>query len=81
MKTASGKRQKVPGNARIRREIEKIRADLFTITEFCAAVRISTRQFHRIKSAGNGPRETRLGGCILIPRHEINRWLCQNTGR
>ena len=48
---------------------------MYTIKEFCALVRISTRQYYRMRAAGDGPRVTRLGGRNLVSHEEMRRWL------
>ena len=62
-------------------EIAEISASLFTIREFCSAVRISERQFYRIQAAGDGPRMIGLGGCKLISRSALNQWLWKHEER
>jgi hypothetical protein len=62
-------------------EIAAISATLFTIGEFCAATRISQRQFFRIQAAGEGPRMIWLGGRKLISRSALNQWLWKHEER
>jgi hypothetical protein len=62
-------------------EIAEISATLFTIEEFCAATRISQRQFFRIQAAGEGPRMIWLGGRKLISRSALNQWLWNHEER
>ena len=53
--------------------------NVYTIKEFCALVRISTRQYYRMRAAGDGPRVTRLGGRNLVSHEEMRRWLAAHT--
>ena len=62
-------------------EIAEISAALYTIQEFCAATRISQRQFFRIQAAGDGPRMIWLGGRKLISRSAIDSWLREHEER
>jgi predicted DNA-binding transcriptional regulator AlpA len=62
-------------------EIAEISASLFTIQEFCAATRISQRQFFRIQAAGEGPRMIWLGGRKLISRSALDSWLREHEER
>jgi hypothetical protein len=62
-------------------EIAEISGSLFTIQEFCAATRISQRQFFRIQAAGEGPRMIWLGGRKLISRAALNHWLWEHEER
>jgi hypothetical protein len=62
-------------------EIEEISASLFTIQEFCAATRISQRQYSRLQAAGEGPRITWLGGRKLISRAALDHWLWEHQER
>jgi predicted DNA-binding transcriptional regulator AlpA len=59
-------------------EIEQVSSCLFTIAEFCAAVRISERQYFRLRAEGQGPKATYLGGRVLISRTAIDHWLWQH---
>jgi hypothetical protein len=52
---------------------------MYTIKEFCSYVRISSRQYYRLRAAGDGPRVTILGGRHLISHAEANRWLTVHT--
>jgi hypothetical protein len=52
---------------------------VYTIKEFCALVRISTRQYYRMRAAGDGPRVTLLGGRNLVSHEEMRRWLAAHT--
>jgi hypothetical protein len=56
-------------------------SDLYTVKEFCEAVRISERQYFRMRAAGDGPRVTVLGGRHVISRNEMLRWLEAHTER
>jgi hypothetical protein len=62
-------------------EIQEILGSLFTIAEFCAATRISQRQFFRIQADGHGPKMIWLGGRKLISRAALNRWLWEHEER
>jgi hypothetical protein len=62
-------------------EIGSISSGLFTISEFCAAVRISPRQYFRLRAEGRGPKVIFLGGRILISRGAIDQWLWQHQER
>lgn len=55
--------------------------DLYTVTEFCELVRISVRQYYRMRAADDGPSVTKLGGRHLISRDEMRRWLAAHTER
>ena len=55
--------------------------DLYTIAEFCTAVRISKRHYYRLRAAGQGPRLITLGGRLLISHDESQRWLADHTER
>jgi Helix-turn-helix domain len=59
----------------------EITKDLYTVAEFCEAVRISIRHYYRLRAAGDGPRLTILGGRHLISRDETRRWLASHTER
>ena len=62
-------------------EIEEISGSLFTIQEFCAATRISQRQFFRIQAEGHGPKMIWLGGRKLISRSALDSWLREHQER
>ena len=47
----------------------------YTITEFCAAYRISRPHYFRVRADGRGPRETRIGAKIIISRADADAWL------
>ncbi len=53
--------------------------DIYTVKEFCEAVRISERQYFRMRAANDGPRVTILGGRHVIMRNEMLRWLAVHT--
>ena len=55
--------------------------DLYTVSEFCEAVRISRRQYFRLRARDDGPRVITLGGRHLISRDEMKRWLADHTER
>ena len=59
----------------------EITKGLYTVPEFCEAVRISIRQYYRLRAAGDGPRVTILGGVHLISHDWTNRWLDKHTER
>jgi hypothetical protein len=65
----------------VRSRIMEITKDLYTIAEFSVAVRISQRQYYRLRAAGDGPRVTILGGRHLISHDEMKRWLASHTER
>ena len=48
---------------------------MYTVKEFCSFVRISTRQYYRLRAAGDGPRVIALGGRLVISHDEARRWL------
>jgi len=50
-------------------------AILYTIDEFCEAVRISRRSYFRLRAEGEGPRLTILGGKHLVSKDETRRKL------
>jgi hypothetical protein len=54
---------------------------MYTVKEFCLFVRISTRQYYRLRAAGDGPRVTVLGGRHVISHDETRRWLAAHTER
>jgi hypothetical protein len=64
-----------------RDRIMAITKDLYTVAEFCEAVRISIRHYYRLRAAGDGPRVTILGGVHLISHDETSRWLAKHTER
>jgi hypothetical protein len=54
---------------------------MYTVKEFCLFVRISTRQYYRLRAADDGPRVTVLGGRHVISHDEARRWLAAHTER
>jgi hypothetical protein len=54
---------------------------MYTVKEFCVFVRISTRQYYRLRAAGDGPGVTILGGKHVISYDETRRWLAAHTER
>jgi hypothetical protein len=65
----------------VRDLLMEIIVGLYTVTEFCEAVRISIRQYYRLRAAGDGPRLTILGGVHLVSHDETKRWLTKHTER
>jgi predicted DNA-binding transcriptional regulator AlpA len=53
--------------------------ELLTVKEFCEHVRISLRQYYRMRANDDGPRVTVLGGRHVISRNEMKRWLAVHT--
>jgi hypothetical protein len=47
----------------------------FTIEEFCRAVGLSPRTFHRMRGRGDGPPVTKIGNRTLIRRKAAKQWL------
>jgi hypothetical protein len=48
--------------------------DAATIPQFCAAHNISTPFYYKMRKAGLGPDEIRLGSKILVGREAAARW-------
>jgi hypothetical protein len=46
----------------------------YTITEFCDAYKLSRPFYFRIRNAGRGPVETRIGAKVLIGRDQAEAW-------
>jgi hypothetical protein len=59
----------------------EITNNLYTVAEFCEVVRISKRQYFRLRARDDGPRVTTLGGRHLISHDEMRRWLADHTER
>jgi hypothetical protein len=68
-------RKKLPVTDQKAAEMAAFASNLFTIPEFCASVRISERQYFRLRCDGRGPRVTAMGGKVLITRAAIQEWL------
>ena len=69
----------MPENARKRGNQEQIISffaqNLLTIREFCQAMRISERQYFRMRAEGRGPNVTWMGGKVMITKRECEAWL------
>lgn len=50
---------------------------LHTLKEVSATARISRRLLNRLRSAGDGPREIRLGRRVLVSEDALREWLAQ----
>jgi hypothetical protein len=46
----------------------------FTVSEFCQSHRIGLNSYYRLRKAGKGPVEFRLGAKVLITRESAARW-------
>jgi hypothetical protein len=46
----------------------------YTIPEFCLLHGLGRRTYYKLKKAGLGPTETRLGKKVLIGRESAQRW-------
>lgn len=46
----------------------------FTIKEFCAAHRISVAMFYKMRAAGLGPREMRVGRKVVVSIEAAADW-------
>jgi len=51
-----------------------------SVKEFCDLVPMSERMYYKMKSAGQGPREMRLGRHIRITRRAVEDWLARLEG-
>jgi hypothetical protein len=47
---------------------------VLTVAEFCREFRLSKSFYHKLKRAGLGPKETRIGQRVLIGREAANAW-------
>lgn len=47
---------------------------VLTVGEFCKANKISLSHFHKLKRAGDGPREIHAGGRVLISQQANRDW-------
>jgi hypothetical protein len=46
----------------------------FTVSEFCQSHRIGLNSYYRLRKAGKGPVEFRLGAKVLITRESAAAW-------
>ena len=53
----------------------------YSVKLFCKAVGISVRHYYELKSRGDGPAETSLGGRVLIRADTAGRWLEKHEER
>ena len=54
--------------------IEPEQLDAYSIALFCSRHGISERFYFKLKAAGRGPAEMRLGNRVLISREAAARW-------
>jgi hypothetical protein len=54
---------------------------MYTIREFCAFAKISTRHFHTMKAQALGPDVTRFGHSVRITKEAAKEWIDKHTER
>jgi hypothetical protein len=58
--------------------VEHEQLDAYSIPLFCARHGISERFYFKLKAAGRGPTEMRLGNRVLISREAALRWRAEH---
>jgi len=71
-------RTETDGTQRRTQWIEHEQLDAYSIPLFCARHGISERFYFKLKAAGCGPAEMRLGNRMLISREAAVRWRAEH---
>jgi len=52
-----------------------------TVNEFCASIGLSRGMYQKLKRAGRGPKEMRIGRAIRISTASANAWMRERESK